>query len=214
MTKPIQRPTQLATHDAALPLLLEDLLADVPSLPPSTSEVTPSCVTDSARPTSVDPQHPAPVQAPVVDETSPATPVWTALRMRVLAFRVGEYRFALPLLSLHSVARIDQMPTALPGRPSWHLGVLHYRGQTVVVADLALLLGLSAQVGDRPLLLVLGEGRVAIRCDAVENAVDLDRDDVKWRRSPAAADGLAGIIVETLCVLLDAQVLEQRIRHG
>jgi chemotaxis signal transduction protein len=220
MGKPPSRPTRLVTHDAALALLLEDLLADVPPADPVFNDVAvpvremrpgPALQGDRLNRLATAPIPQQKVAEPAPEQDLPA---WADVGFRALVFRVGEHRFAVPMIALHSVTRLDQAPTRVPRRPAWHLGLIHYRDQTTIVAELAGLLGAPSRPGGGGFLLVLGRGQAAVTCDAVEDAVDLDREAIRWRRATGRNAWLAGVVVDTLWVLLDPAALECRIRHG
>ncbi len=228
------RPTRLVEHDAALGNLLESLLAEVPehgretpSAPPAADpdtklepseplEPAPHEVADSPPPkTSLNPASDAPLTNDESGETQHhgEMPAWAREPFRVLLFRIGELRFAIPLILMCSVTRIPDRLTQVPAQPAWHRGVARYREESVVVADLGLLLGLRTACPDPAYLLVIGDGREAIACDAVEEAVVVTADQVRWRRA-AGQPWLSGLLVDHMCGLLDAEVIGRRIRHG
>jgi chemotaxis signal transduction protein len=137
-----------------------------------------------------------------------------ASAFQVLSFRIGDRRFAVPLLALHSVVRLEQRPRLLPGQGAWQIGCLRYRDQTVVVIDLARLLGLAGADGPPRYLLVLDGGRLALACDALGEVDRVEPAAVRWRRPGAAVQWLAGVVVGSLCLLLDAAAIEREFGHG
>ena len=223
------QPMRLIEHDAALGNLLESLLADVPEYEraappappaevksPEPSEPTPQKVADpTPSKTSLNPASDGPLTNDEPGETQNRNevPAWAQEPFRVLLFRIGELRFAVPLILMCSVTRIPDRLTRVPAQPPWHLGVARYRDESVVVADLGLLLGLRAPCPDPAYLLVIGDGCEAIACDTVEEAVVVTADDVRWRRA-AGQPWLSGLLVDHMCGLLDAEVIGRRIRHG
>jgi chemotaxis signal transduction protein len=212
--------TRLVAHDVALGLLLEDLLAGEPAIPQGGVAPIPSDHTGPPGPGGGSGRFKAPAAAPIQQQepaepsSRPALPTWAGKRFRALGIRVGEVDFAVPLVTLYSIARREQTPAALPGRPAWHLGLIQYRGRTVVVADLAVLLGIDAGSTAGGFLLLLGEGQVAVTCDQIGEALTLERRDVRWRRSAGRAEWVVGVVAEALCRLLDPTALQDRIRHG
>lgn len=207
MTVTATRPTRLARHDAALGSLLASLLAEVPEFTPADAGVVPLNPPDIQPLTGQDPGEPA---------LETAVPVWAqaAAGFRVLQFRIGEFRFAMPMVLLHSVALLPDRVTALPAQPRWQRGVVRYRGRTVVLADLGVLIGVAAQCQSARYMLVFGDGGQALVCDGIEDAVLVGKDDMRWSRRRQQRAWLLGLLVAQMCVLLDPDVVANGIRHG
>lgn len=207
MTATATRPTRLARHDAALGSLLASLLAEVPEFTPAAAGVAPLNPADIQPLTGQDPGEPT-------SET--AVPVWAqaAAGFRVLQFRIGEFRFAMPMVLLHSVALLPDRVAALPAQPRWQRGVVRYRGSTVVLADLGVLIGVAARCESARYMLVFGDGGQALACDGIEDAVLVGKDDMRWSRRRQQRAWLLGLLVAQMCVLLDPDVVANGIRHG
>jgi purine-binding chemotaxis protein CheW len=202
------RPARLADQDVALARLLEELLGE---LPVETAPVSSSSAEPAPSVGLNEPVEPPLQDASVPDPTTGGRPAWAGVRFRALLFRVGGHRFAMPLVALHSVAPMDRRPTALPQQPAWQIGVVRYRDQAVRVADLMALLGLAASGQPPRYLLVLGGGQVAVACDAIDDAIDVTSDAVRWRRSGASRLWLVGFLVDSLSAVLDPSVIEKEI---
>lgn len=230
-------PTRLAEHDTALHSLLESLLTEVPSGSPNAVAAAdpapepamsqPVVETASSRaatavlqstesaPPAADKLNAAPL-APLVDgkPARSAVPSWAETTFRALLFRVGDYRFALPLVLMRGVAVLEQAPHRVPGQAAWHLGIAHSRGTRVTLVELGLLVGVDARCRGMRYLLLLGDGQWALACDAIEEAVLVDSDDVRWHRGRDKRAWLAGFLVQQMCVLLDGEALYGAMRHG
>lgn len=211
-----QRRGGLAEHDAALQGLLTSLLGGLPTEAPggavrppeaNTAAVTEASLNEpDARPLN---QHA--VARPVDRQVAPA---WTTQRFRALQFRCGEFRFAMPLILMRGVCEFPRRLHRVPGRPHWQLGLFRYRGQSLVVADLGPLLAIGAPCADPRYLLVIGDGQAAVVCDALDEAVVVEPEAVRWRIGAARHRWLLGLLVGPMCSLLDADVLNELIRHG
>lgn len=201
-----RRPTSLAEHGAALPGLLESLLAEVPAV--------------DAVDTAVAAPSPSTLKAdddrPLIDDKAAVdrVPAWAATDFRALLFSIGPLRFAVPLVLMRSIAHLPGQRTQVPGQPVWHLGVVRYRGRSVVVADLGALIGIAAHCNTPRYLLVIGEGGEALVCDRVEDMALVTPDSVRWRRPDGTRAWLAGMLSEQMCALLDPDVLAGAMRHG
>lgn len=217
MTGPRSLPSRLVGHDKALGTLLASLLAEVSSaagepLPeaPARADADPPTGTqpadrlNTAEPQPLTGQH---------GQTAPK-PVWAAHDFRALLFRIGEYRFAMPLVLMRSVASLPEQRTRLPSQPPWHLGLVHYRGRSMVVMDLGQWIGVRARCAAPRYLLVIGDGTRAVVCDQIEDAVLVCPRRVRWRRVSGDRAWLAGFLVQQMCVLLDADALDESIGHG
>lgn len=215
------KPTRLAEHDAALDSMLAPLLAEVPSDPDARCEEPAQVkeVTADAE-AEVKAENPYPLKGetvrPLCDpgDASDASPAWANTDFRALLFHVGGFRFAIPLVLMRGIAMLPERRTRIPGQPGWHLGVVPYREQSVVVADLGELIGVAARCEAPRYLLVIGDGCQALTCDRIEDAALVRHDAVRWRRSVRPGAWLAGLLVENMCVLLNVDALSEVIRHG
>ncbi|WP_078118950.1 chemotaxis protein CheW [Thiosocius teredinicola] len=216
--------TPTVEQDAALSNLLESLLAevppanaDVPAPPAAQPRVAPPVVetppVDAPAPTLNEP-----TEQPLTKETQaepPADseiPAWVGGGFRTLLFRIGEFRFGVPLVLMHSVCPYPDDVTRVPGQPHWHRGVFRYRDASTVVADLGGVIGVAAAADDPKYLLVLGEGRKAIAIDAIVDTLVLHADQVRWHKA-AGREWLLGLLPDQMCGLLDANALSSGIRH-
>lgn len=207
MNEPAIQATRLAEHDTALGSLLESLLAEVPEHLPATTEP------ESLNPAGI---QPLTEQDPGEPEVGAVVPDWAkvAAGFRVLQFRIGEYRFAMPMVLLRSVALLPDRVTALPAQPRWQRGVVHHRGGNLALADLGVLIGVAARCDSARYMLVFGDGRQALVCDDIEDAVLVDTGEVRWRRERQHRAWLLGLLLGQMCVLLDPDVVANGIRHG
>jgi purine-binding chemotaxis protein CheW len=115
---------------------------------------------------------------------------------------------------MRSIAQVPDRLVKLPGRPAWQRGLVRYRGDSVLVADLGLLLGIKAGCEAPRYLLIIGDGRCAFECDSIEDAVPVVSRDVHWGRRTEGRAWLAGLLADRMCALLDADAIAGKIRHG
>jgi len=202
-------PTRLVEHDSALGLLLDDLLAEATE--PAVNAAIDRASLNSAPPEPLTREEGS-------DDAGEAgktlRPTWAMQPFRVLLFRVGQQRFAMPLVLMSSVALMPQRLHVLPSGPNWELGVARMRNVSVVVADLGGLLGIELPCAAPRYMLLVGEGRAAVSCDQLEDAVLIDGDRVRWPKGTRVQPWLAGLLTGQMCVLIDPLVIEETIRHG
>jgi purine-binding chemotaxis protein CheW len=210
-----RRTSGLVEHDVALDTLLSSLLAEVPDYvpnpPPASAVPQGLAARPDAMPGAVlNPAPPAPITQPELNVQQP--PEWAGASFRVLLFRIGAMQFAVPLAMLRAVSELAEPPHQVPGQPAWHLGLVRYRGESLMVADLGALLGIRAVCDDPQYLLVIGD--VAIACDALGEALTAEPAAVRWRRGGEARAWLAGLLTGPMCALLDVAEIDRLIRHG
>ncbi len=225
-------PTELTEADQALEDLLGNLLADVPeyAVPhptpatkappeqqPGASEPAPAALeqqTGTAAPAPEPLNNSA--EAPIQEAdalTEPVRPEWSEGEFKVLVVRIGQLRFAVPLVCLNSIARLQDQDalSTIPGQPEWHRGVMVYREQKLVVVDLGSLLQMQAGEITADHMLVIGDGRYGLACGAIEEQLTLRADGVKWRLETDQRDWLLGMLPEQMCALLDLERIAQRL---
>lgn len=115
-------------------------------------------------------------------------------QVRMLVFRVGGERFALPLAVVNEV--IDMPPVqALPDSSHRVIGVATLRGELVSVYDPRPLLQAGADTYDMALLFTVGNRRVGLGIDDVYDPILIEADDVRSAPGVDAADGvLLGVV--------------------
>lgn len=97
---------------------------------------------------------------------------------RVLAFRAGGERFAVPLDRVREAARPRRV-TPLPGAPPAWSGVALVRGEALGVVDVAAAVGLAPSAAqEAPLVVVLRGCDHAILVDAIDGVEDLPAERV------------------------------------
>ncbi|MCB1784843.1 MAG: chemotaxis protein CheW [Gammaproteobacteria bacterium] len=215
MSAPLDRTRNaLADHDRALHGLFDALLGDL--VPGDGSGANPPTARHPGAPSGVAPFN-DPADLPLTEEMPLQGGVrhsWAAQRFKVLLFGIGGLQLAMPLLLMRGVSRLPPRLHRLPGGPVWLLGLTHRQGTTVTVADLGPLLGIGESCKAPRYLLVIGDGRVGVVCEHLEDTLLVDPGAVRWRRGPSRATWLAGVLSGSLCALLDADVISEAIRHG
>lgn len=140
-------------------------------------------------------------------------PPWGMSRFQGLPFKVRGMNLVVPLVSLCSIAEWQQDLIRLPGQPDWSMGVFMHRGRRVVVIDTARLImpdRLEKVSAERPRgshILIIGDGRWGLACDSLLSPLNLEKQDVRWRRRAGARAWMAGTLIEQLSVLLNVDEL-------
>jgi len=116
--------------------------------------------------------------APLVDEG----PVEVA---EFVTFDLGVQRFSIETDLVGEVVSLDGL-AALPGTPSFILGLLNVRGQIVAAVDLSPVLGVGQARADWPQVVIVRSGRVEVAIAA--DACGVARVARNELRPPAAAE--------------------------
>ena len=113
---------------------------------------------------------------------------------RVLAFRAGGERFAVPLERVREAARPRRI-TPLPGAPPAWCGVALVRGEALGVVDVAAAVGLrpSGAAGS-PLVVVLHGCDHAILVDAIDGVETIPAGRVA--PAPPGHGAVSGVVAE------------------
>jgi len=223
----------IVAEQDALALYLNSLLSEVPEAeepaPAPVAEVAPSPVV--APPPMPEPEPAAPVAAA---EPAPALavdadeaywqgiPEWGQSEFQVLLFKLAGLNMAIPLVELDGILDWSDNLTPMPGRSPWYLGLLNNRGKTTPVIDLAQLvipLNIRQQQAEKEALtlgrvILIGESRWGLACNAVSEVITLQPDQVRWRSSRTRRKWLAGTVIEHMCAMLDAEGLVHLLKSG
>ena len=145
-------------------------------------------------------------------------PEWVEHTIPCLLVDVEGIELAIPLILLNGISAWDQETTPIPTQPDWHLGVIEYRRENVVIVDTARLImpeKITQTADERRKnhashFLRVGEN-LALSCNAIIETVSLKQDEVRWRITRKARPWAVGILIERLSVLLDAEELLKEI---
>lgn len=108
---------------------------------------------------------------------------------RMVVFRIGAERFALPLGAVNEV--IDMPPTQrLPDSPSDILGMATLRGELVTIYDPRPLLHAGGDVFEMVLLFVTDDRRIGLAMDDVFDPMLIHEDELRPAPGVGASDGL------------------------
>ena len=96
-------------------------------------------------------------------------------KTKLVTFRVGDDQFAADIFSVERVLR-HARPRPVPDLPAWMEGVIDYEGRVIPVINLRARFGVAGEspAGARTVVCVLGESRIAMTVDAVQEVVTID----------------------------------------
>jgi len=145
-------------------------------------------------------------------------PEWVEHTIPCLLVDVEGVEVAVPLILLSGISAWDQETLPMPTQPDWHLGVIEYRDENVVIVDTARLImpeKITQSVEERrenhaSHFLRVGQNQ-ALSCNAIIETISLKQDEVRWRITRKARPWAVGILIERLSVLLDTEELLKEI---
>jgi purine-binding chemotaxis protein CheW len=138
---------------------------------------------------------------------------WTNDPFQTLLFDVAGIRLALPLIKLGGIHRIAEEITPLFGKPEWFKGLIPGQEGNINVIDTAKWVmpdkyELLNEVDlDYKFIILLADTNWGLACNVVQNAIQLEPDNVRWRLSAGKRPWLAGMLIEEMCALLDVDTL-------
>ena len=138
---------------------------------------------------------------------------WSNDPFQTLLFDVAGVRLALPLIKLGGIHRITEEITPLFGKPKWFKGLIPGLNGNINVIDSAKWIMpdkyelLNETDLDYKFIILLDNSNWGLACNSVHNAIKLDPDNVRWRKSAGKRPWLAGMLIEEMCALLDVDTL-------
>ncbi len=100
--------------------------------------------------------------------------------MQLLAFSVGDHRYALPLSAVKRVVRAVEV-TPLPDAPDTILGLINVQGQIMPVVNVRRRMGLperEVNLSDRLIIGQTSKRTVALLVDAVSGVIEPEEQEV------------------------------------
>lgn len=198
--------TQIYQQEEALSVYFRDMLAE-----PRPATEKPSH--DIAVPERTE----APVTpAPVISEHSEnktesqqieTTPV--ASSHKLLLCQISGMKLAFDVSALSNIVHWPASGlNQLPGRKNWQLGLYRDREQHMEVVDIRHLLQTNQPVPEQPgYILLIGERRTGIACDGINQIINIDADQVNWRRDTSQRAWFKGVIADSMHSIIDLPAL-------
>ncbi len=120
----------------------------------------------------------------------------TEHRGEALVVRVGNARYAVPLMGLGGVMGLDSL-TPLPGAPAFVAGLTQIQGRVVTIVDLGALLGEAPEPPKAALLIEVDSGSFGLGVSAYENVIPIpakNLETVPPGLSEAASRYVEGVV--------------------
>jgi purine-binding chemotaxis protein CheW len=227
--------TTLAESDEAIYNLLESLLEEVDSIPAVRTETAEKKVTRvktaepvagvaTPQPVKVKVSTPEPIVETKVEEQSlyPEFPLpdWAGSTISCLLCDINGVEIAVPLLQIRAISTWDMRTLPMPAQPDWHLGVVDYRGEKIIIADTARLImpekmpeTPEQRRAEHPANFIVINDRLALSCDAIKETIKLEPQAIRWRPKRPSRTWAMGTLIDRLCILLDTRALTEEIEQ-
>ncbi len=146
-------------------------------------------------------------------------PTWAQQRFECLLFKVAGLTLAVPLVELGGVLVVEKDLRPLFGQPDWFLGLLPSKtAGTVKAIDTARWVmpeKYSSELSkDFKYLIMMASSEWGMACHAVEEAITLEPDQVRWRGDRSCRPWLAGTVIEHMCAIMDVAALLQLLEQS
>jgi purine-binding chemotaxis protein CheW len=181
--------TRIHEHEEALSVYFRDMLAE-PFAEPQQTEVEPVADTSAAEPAEV-------VTAPISIPSG---------RQKLLLCEIGEMKLAVAVDALNNILHWPESGlNQLPGSADWQLGVLSQQREHTRVIDIRQFLDKDANADAPPAgyILLVDERRQGIACDRINQIVQIDSDDINWRRDRSQRPWFTGVIADSMHSIID-----------
>ena len=127
----------------------------------------------------------------------------------MLLFDVRGLQLAVPLISLGSIHSLEDDFTPIVGRADWYLGMYRIGDRNLQVVDTArwVMPSRMQNVSDEryEFVIRLADTNWALACSGVQQAIRVERNEIKWRTQQGKRPWLAGTVISKMCALLDVE---------
>lgn len=194
--------TQIYQQEEALSVYFRDMLAEPQPPEAKVEQKSPPAHSDSIEAT--------PLQHDVAENRADKAV------HKLLLCEIGGMKLAVDLDALNNIVH---WPAAglnqLPGRHRWQLGLLRDRQQHAEVIDIRPLLQTAADNDFKTgYILLVNERRFGIACDRISQIIQLDNEQINWRRDRAQRPWFSGVIADSMHSIIDLPRLLAALNNG
>lgn len=137
---------------------------------------------------------------------------------QVLFFEVMGVTFAVPLAQLGGIHQITEL-NHLIGRPDWYLGLQNNRDTKIDALDTAKWvmpqsIKNDSYKEDYQYLVMLGESKWGLACNALAGTETLTSDRIRWRETAGKRPWLSGMVKEKMCALIHVEAMITMLNAG
>ncbi len=142
-------------------------------------------------------------------ESKAALDLSFADRLLVIAFQVGDQRFAVEVKDIQEIVTLSQI-VRVPCVPDFIAGITNVRGNIVTLVDLRRLFGdASESIVDlkRAILIAHGDSRLGLLSEEILGTLQLDREGLQKAHLGRDSERFVRGLTDDLISLLDAQAI-------
>jgi len=137
---------------------------------------------------------------------------------QIMMFKTVGLTLAVPLVELSGVISWPDVITEMPGHKESYLGIVQHLDKKIPIIDIAQIVfpqdriaSIVAQDSKERLkrIVFINDFEWGLACDAVNDVITIESEQIKWRKSETKRAWLAGTVVEHMCALLDIKELSK-----
>ncbi len=137
---------------------------------------------------------------------------------QIMMFKTAGLTLAVPLVELSGVITWPENITVMPGHKDSYLGITKHLEKNIPIIDIAQIVFpqdrvatlVTSNKNERLQRIVfINDFEWGLACDAVDDVIIIEPDQIKWRKSSTKRAWLAGTVVEHMCALLDTKELSK-----
>jgi len=148
-------------------------------------------------------------------ETDPTSHIIDG-EFQIMMFKTAGLTLAVPLVELSGVITWPENITEMPGHKNSYLGIVQHLDKKVPIIDIAQIVFPQDRIASivnsnaknrLQRIVFINDFKWGLACDAVEEVITINSEQIKWRKTKTKRAWLAGTVVEHMCALLDIQEL-------
>ena len=197
---------ELASQKDALKIYLDSLLncTETSSITESEESFTPVTPTEAL--------YNAELEEIVNTDSHIKMPVWATEYFSCLPITVAEITLFLPLRQLRTVMPFSQKIDFFEDTPEWIMGGINNSTKNVKIIDLQKIVYQNMEAPEHvepaSQLVIIGDGKWGLACDAVGKVHQLNREEVQWRARKTQRRWIAGISNTHRLAIVDVKRIE------
>lgn len=203
--------TQIYQQEEALSVYFRDMLAEPKPVAekPSSDIAMPQSIEAPVKPAPVITEHPE-----TETEAQQAEMTAVASSHKLLLCQISGMKLAFDVSALSNIVHWPATGlNQLPGRKGWQLGLYRDRDQPIEVVDIRHLLQTDQR--DQPgYILLINERRAGIACDGINQIINIDNDQINWRRDTSQRPWFRGVLADSMHSIIDLPALFDALEKG
>ncbi|MCX4192960.1 chemotaxis protein CheW [Methylophaga sp. OBS1] len=211
--------TQIYQQKDALSVYFRDMLAEtrhVDEIPAPVTDKSPADIKSGADTEATPTTSTHEAAASEVDSALGQETTSVVSSHKLLLCQVAGIKLAFEVSMLSNIVHWPKSGlNQLPGRQDWQLGLFRDRERSVEVIDIRHLLQSAPSPVEQPsFILLMAERHIGIACDGINQIINIDNDQINWRRDTTQRPWFSGVIADSMHSILDLPALFTALEKG